>query len=248
MRAPQGADRTGLRHRLGRGEVHVWVETTDGLLPSSDSLIDELSSGELGESRRFRFEVHRRRFLATRLFRRRVLADYLGIRPKELAFTYGAKGKPALASELASDVSFNDAEADGLAVIAVAWGRSVGVDVERLRSVPEAESIVSGFGSPLEKDTFASIGPEEREDAFLRWWTGKEAFVKAVGEGLSLPLASFSILVSAGGGLRLVGAGDGWSLHTLEPAPGYVGALVARGSRPRLSVREWGASPSEAPQ
>ena len=248
MRARQVAERIGLRHRLGLADVHVWVETTHGLLPSSDSLSDELSSSELAESRRFRFEVDRSRFLATCLFRRRILGHYLGIRPKELAFSYGAKGKPALATELDSDLSFNDAEADGLAVMAVARGRRVGVDVERLRSVPEAQSIVSGFGSPLEKEMFASIGPEEREDAFLRWWTGKEAFVKAVGEGLSLPLTSFSILVSTGGGLRLIDAGDGWSLHTLDPAPGYVGALVAWGSRPRLSVRVWGASPTEAPQ
>jgi 4'-phosphopantetheinyl transferase len=124
----------------------------------------------------------------------------------------------------------------------------VGVDVESLRPVPEAESIVSEFGSPLEKETFASIGPQEREVAFLRWWTGKEAYVKAVGEGLSLPLTTFSILVRAGGGLRLEGAGDGWSLHALEPAPGYVGALVVWGAMRRLNLRAWGAPPAEAPQ
>jgi 4'-phosphopantetheinyl transferase len=231
-----------------RPDIDVWIAPSDRTPASAESFADVLSASELAESRRFRFEEHRRRFLATRLFRRRVLAHYLGMRPKELAFSYGSKGKPALASALGSDLMFNDAEAEGLAVIAVARGLSVGVDVERLRAVPDAQSIVSSFGSPLERDTFASIGQAERDDSFMRWWTGKEAFVKAAGEGLSLPLASFSILVSAGGRLRLVGAGDGCSLLTFDPAPGYVGALVAWGPRPRLRLRAWGASSAEAPR
>jgi 4'-phosphopantetheinyl transferase len=233
---------------LGRAEVHSWIATSEGSLPSGESLAAELSATELAESRRFRFEVHRHRFLAACFFRRRVLARYLGVRPNEVAFSYGAKGKPRLASELCSDLSFNAAEADGVSAIVVARGRNVGVDVERLRSVPEARGIVSGFGSPIEKDAFGRIRDEQQAHWFLRWWTGKEAFVKAVGEGLSLPLASFSILVSAGGGLRLEGGGDAWSVQTLDPAPGYVGALVVEGATPRLSLRDWGASPDEAPQ
>jgi 4'-phosphopantetheinyl transferase len=233
---------------LGREEVHAWIAASDGSTPQVESLTDDLSEAELAESRRFMFEVHRRRSLAARQFRRRVLALYLGIRPKELAFSYGAKGKPSLAPELGSDISFNDAESDGLSAIVVARGRSVGVDVERLRPVPEAEGIVSSFGSPLENDTLGRIPVQDRDDWFLRWWTGKEAFVKALGEGLSLPLASFSLLVSAGGGLRLDGVEDDWSVQTLDPAPGYVGALVTQGAPPRLSLRTWGAPPDEAPQ
>jgi 4'-phosphopantetheinyl transferase len=228
----------GRRLRLGAADVHVWVAASDGLLPPLEALGDELSIGEMAESRRFKFEVHRRRFLATHLLRRRVLADYLGTRPGLLAFRYGAKGKPELAAESAGNLSFNETESDGVAVVAVARSRSLGVDIERLHRVPEADSIVSSFGSALEKDAFASLRPEERQDLFLRWWTGKEAFVKALGESLSMPLANVSILVSADGRVELAG-GDGWSLHTLEPAPGYVGALVAEGRRPRLSMRVW---------
>jgi 4'-phosphopantetheinyl transferase len=227
---------TGRQQRLGPADVHVWVEATDALLPPPEALADELSNGELAESRRFKFEVDRHRFLATRLFRRRVLAGYLGTRPGLLAFGYGAKGKPELAANSAGNLSFNDSESGGLMVVAVARGRSLGVDIERIHSVPEAESIVSGFGSALEKDAFASLSPEDRQDLFLRWWTGKEAFVKALGDGLSVPLANFSIIVGAGGRVELAGE-DGWSLHTLEPAPGYIGALVAEGRRPRLSIR-----------
>jgi 4'-phosphopantetheinyl transferase len=228
----------GRRRRLGAADVHVWVAASDGLLPPPEALGDELSPGDLAESRRFKFEMHRRRFLATRLLRRRVLADYLGTRPGLLVFHFGAKGKPELAAMSAGNLSFNETESDGVAVVAVARGRRLGVDIERLHSVPEAESIVSGFGSDLEKHAFASLSPEDRQDLFLRWWTGKEAFVKALGEGLSMPLADFSILVSAGGRVELAGE-DGWSLQTLEPAPGYVGALVAEGRRPRLSMRVW---------
>jgi 4'-phosphopantetheinyl transferase len=224
-----------MQRRLGVSDVHVWVAAGDGLLPPPETLGDELSIGELARARSFKVEVHRRRFMAARLHRRRVLAEYLGSRPGLLVFRVNANGKPELEAESAGDLSFNEAESDGVAVVAVTRGRSLGVDVEHQRPVPEAERIISDFGSALEKEAFASLRPEERQDLFVPWWTCKEAFVKALGEGLSMPLANFSILVSAGGRLELAGWDD-WSLHTIQPAPGYVGALVVEGRGLRLSM------------
>jgi 4'-phosphopantetheinyl transferase len=226
----------GRQQRLGVSDVHVWVAATDGLLPPLETLGDELSIAELARARRFKVDAHRRRFVAARLHRRRVLAGYLGLRPGLLAFRTNANGKPELEAESAGDLSFNETESDGVAVVAVARGRSLGVDVERLNPVPEAERIVSEFGSALEKEAFAGLRPVERQNLFLPWWTCKEAFVKALGEGLSMPLASFSILAGAGGRVELAGWDD-WSLHTFQPAPGYVGALVAEGRGLRLRMR-----------
>jgi 4'-phosphopantetheinyl transferase len=167
-----------------------------------------------------------------------VLSEYLDAAPGQLTFRYGARGKPELAADLAGALSFNESESEGLAVVAVARGRRLGVDVERLRPVPEAERIVSGFGSAHEKEAFAGLPPEEQQDVFLRWWTGKEAVVKALGEGLSMPLEKIPVLLRSGGRVELAG-GSGWSLHTLEPAPGYVAALFIEGSPPRLNIRRW---------
>jgi 4'-phosphopantetheinyl transferase len=224
--------------KLGVSDVHVWIAAGDGLPPPPGTLGDELSTAELARARRFKVEVHRRRFLAARLHRRRVLAQYLGSRPGLLAFRVNASGKPELEAGSAGGLSFNETESDGVAVVAVARGRSLGVDVEHLHPVPEAERIVSDFGSALEKEAFAGLRPEERQDLFLPWWTCKEAFIKALGQGLSMPLANFSILVSAGGRVELAGW-DGWSLRTFQPAPGYVGALVAEGRRLRLRMCVW---------
>jgi 4'-phosphopantetheinyl transferase len=221
---------------LGLSEVHVWVAAGDGLLPPPETLGDELSIAELARARRFKVEAHRRRFLAARLHRRRVLAEYVGSRPGLLAFRVNANGKPELEAEPAGGLSFNESESDGVAVLAVARGRSLGVDVERLQPVPEAQRIVSDFGSALENAAFASLSHEERQKVFLPWWTCKEAFVKALGDGLSMPLATFSILVHAGGQVELAGSDD-WSLHTFQPAPGYVGALVVEGRKLQLSLR-----------
>jgi 4'-phosphopantetheinyl transferase len=228
----------GRRQRLGVSEVHVWVAASDRLLPSPETPGDELSIAEQACARRFKFEVHRRRFVAARVHRRRVLAEYLGVRPGLLAFRINAKGKPDLEADSAGDLTFNETESDGVAVVAVARGRRLGVDVERLHPVPEAERIVSAFGSALEKEAFASLRPDERKDLFLPWWTCKEAFVKALGEGLSMPLANFSILVRAGGRVELAGWDD-WSLRIFHPAPGYVGALVVEGRRLPLRMRSW---------
>jgi 4'-phosphopantetheinyl transferase len=223
---------------LGGDDVHIWVANSDALLPEPELLSDELSSDEVAHSRHLKFEADRRRFLATRLLRRRVLAEYLGDGPGKLTFRYGARGKPELASGLPGVLSFNESESDGLAVVAVARRRSLGVDIERIRLVPEAASIVSGFGSAREKDAFANMSRERQLDMFLRWWTGKEALVKALGDGLALPPPNMSVLLTVGGGVELAD-GAGWWLETLEPAPGYVGAVVAEGSRPQVSIRVW---------
>ena len=204
--------------KLGVSDVHVWVAAGDGLLPRPGTLGDELSTAELARARSFKLAVHRRRFLAARLHRRRVLAEYLGSRPGLLTFRNNPNGKPELEAEFTGDLSFNETESDGVAVVAVARGRRLGIDVEHLHPVPEAERIVSDFGSALEKEAFAALRPDERQDLFLTWWTCKEAFVKALGSGLSSPLPE----------LDVSGAPQGWSVQSFVPGPGLVGAVAVQ--------------------
>jgi 4'-phosphopantetheinyl transferase len=232
-----------LLESLCQDEVHLWVAGTETPYTNLPQLIALLSPAEQAQADRLKFEAHRRRFLVTRAYRRQILSRYVGTPAGELDFLAGPRGKPELACEGDDGIQFNESASEGVAVYALARGRAVGVDVERLRHVADAYRLIESFASPLERAFFGEMRPANRQAAFLRWWTAKEAYVKALGEGLSRPLKSFSITLQDGRIPRLVDPGrtgtTEWHLETLEPEPGYIGCLALAGSPPRLSRRRW---------
>jgi 4'-phosphopantetheinyl transferase len=183
-----------------------------------------LSPAERARAARFVFDVHRRRFSAARAALRRILAAHLGTTPAAIVFTELAHGKPAVAG-----LEFNLSHSDELAVIAVTRDAPLGVDVERVRDVPDALAIAEHYFAPGERAALAAAPAAERARAFLRCWTRKEAFIKAIGEGLSHPLQRFEVALDAARFIAIDGseaAAARWSLVALEPAPGYIGALA----------------------
>src|SRR5206468_3486528 len=132
----------------------------------------------------------------------------------------------------------------GLALLAFAVGRNLGVDVEFVRSSLASEEIADRYFSPQEVAELRTLSPSLREEAFFLCWTRKEAYVKARGEGLHIPLESFNVSVTPGQPERLESADSGrWSMWSLHPDPQYVGALVVEGRDLRL--REWGWHPPD---
>jgi 4'-phosphopantetheinyl transferase len=231
---------------LSQDDVHVWVASTETAPAALDELLGLLSDVELARADRLKFETHRLRFLTGRAIRRRILSVYTGQPARELVFETGPRGKPELAGQGIDGIRINDSESDGLAVYAVARGRAIGVDVERLREVSDADRLIESFASPRERASFSRIPPPERQAAFLRWWTAKEAFVKALGEGLYRPLDSFSISFEDGATPQLDVVSEqmptesrDWYIEGLQPKPGYVACVVVEGSRPRLTLRSW---------
>jgi 4'-phosphopantetheinyl transferase len=150
-------------------------------------------------------------------------------------------GKPSLANA-AADIRFSVSHSGGLALLAVARGREVGVDLEAIREDVETDKLAERFFSEQEWQSLRLLPPEQRVPAFFRCWTCKEAFVKAQGVGLSRSLGSFDVDVNPEGGGRLVatrpdpGEAGRWSLHEIEAEPGYVAAVAVEGSIAALSI------------
>ncbi len=164
------------------GELHLWTVDVDAAAVATDAT--ELSSGEQARAARFRCDHHRRRYVAAHVALRRILSRYTGVPPANLSFSASPHGKPYLESP----IRFNLSHSEGFAMLAITCGRELGVDIEVLRPYPDAASIAAHYFHP---DELAGSGA--REDAFLRLWTMKEAYLKCVGMGLSRPLNSFSI-------------------------------------------------------
>lgn len=223
------------------GVVDLW---TAPLHPADDvlsELIELLAPDELARAGRFRSAKRRAAFVASRGFQRRVLAHYTAIPPARLAFAHSPAGKPALIGN-PPDVRFNVANGGAWAVCAVATGRDVGVDIEPLRSVPDALPLAHRFFSPDEYRALAVLSAESRDAAFLRCWTAKEAWVKALGLGFAASFDNFIAPVSPNDEFTLRDAAtgrpiDGWTLHPLTIGDDHVGAIVVEGESRTVRCR-----------
>jgi len=231
---------------VAAGDVTVWLIDLDRPPLPLERLAAHLSEDERRRAERFRFEVHRRRFAAGRGALRELLGRLLDRDPAGLRFAYGEKGKPRLAGD--SAVRFNLSNSQNAALIAVAHGREVGVDVEALRPIDDAPMLVERFFALRERRVFAGLPEAEQLAGFYTAWTRKEAYVKARGDGLSLPTTAFEVALAPGSEARLIAFEqepsevDRWALVGLEPAPGFLGALAIE-SRPapadRVELRAW---------
>jgi len=199
------------------------------------ALTQLLSAAEKNRANRFFRERDRRRYVVARARLRELLAPRLGVPAQSIDFTYGTHGKPALAAGFAdSDLRFNVSHCEDLAVVAFASGRAIGVDVEAVRVVPDADDIAARFFSRRENAAYLALAPRDRPLGFFNCWTRKEAFIKAIGEGLSHPLDRFDVTLTPGEPERILRVGDipgdrcGWALHAFSPAPGFVAAVVVR--------------------
>ena len=194
-----------------------------------------LCPAERERASRFVFERDRRRFIVARARLRELLGDRLGVCPAAIEFTYGPCGKPALAPRFAhSGLRFNVSHSGDVAVHALSWEREIGVDVEIVRALSDADEIAARFFSPAEHEAYRDLDPLERPVAFFNCWTRKEAFIKALGYGLGYPLSAFDVTLVPGEPARILrvgnGAGDdcGWTLQSFDPGAGLAGAVVFR--------------------
>jgi 4'-phosphopantetheinyl transferase len=221
--------------RLGSREVQVWGIWLSGSDASLAYYRSTLSSEELQRADRFRFENLRHSYTRSRGSLRLLLAHYLGCPPNEIELTCRPKGKPILRDS--SHIHFNASHSGQMALYAFTAGCELGIDVEQLRKLDEPEAIAARFFSTGEASELLSLTPEQRGPAFFRCWTRKEAYVKAIGDGLSIPLDRFQVTLLPGVPARFIqlaidmGTAADWTLDHLELAPGYLGALAYRDSR-----------------
>ncbi|MGD0652454.1 MAG: 4'-phosphopantetheinyl transferase superfamily protein, partial [Verrucomicrobiia bacterium] len=184
---------------LGCDEVHVWRATLDQTPSQIQSFLHNLAADEQARAERFYFEKDREHFIAARGVLRAILGGYLNRPPECLSFCYNSHGKPALAGESDGDaIRFSVSHSYGVALYAVTRGREVGIDIERIRFDLEVAEIAERFFSRREVAMLRTLPTEVQREAFFRCWTRKEAYIKARGEGLSLPLDQFDVSLAPG--------------------------------------------------
>ena len=241
---------------LEPGRVHVWRAWLEPEAPVLRRLEATLSDDERARAARFVFPQHRVRYAAGRGILREILGRYLGRDPRSLRFRYSAHGKPELDETATPEsVRFNVSNCEAMGLFAFVRGREVGVDVEELRPMPDGVSIAERFFSGPENEVFRAVPPELRDQAFFNCWTRKEAYIKAVGEGLSMPLDRFDVAFAPGQAAALLATrpdpaqAERWTLRELEPGPGWIGALMVEGKDWGVDCWEWTGEvgPSSAP-
>ena len=200
-----------------------------------------LSTDEHERASRFRSDRLRDHFTVARGMLRIILGRYAAISPGEIRFQQDRNGKPALAG--GASISFNLAHSDDLAVYAVASRKHIGVDIERVHVFDGMDQIARRYFCTAEYRDLVTIPEASRTAAFFRCWTRKEAFVKAMGEGLTCPLGRFEVTLEQGSRAALAEV-DGsaavashWSVYDVAPSDDYAAALITDG--PKCPLRAW---------
>jgi len=229
---------------LSADQVHVWRACCTLSPQILNSLKTYLITDELERAARFRFERDRLRFIAGRGILRHILSRYLNQPPERLQFTYGSHGKPELMD--GGGIHFNLSHSGDWALYAIA-PTPIGVDLEALRPVPQMTSIVERYFAKQEKAFFKGLSEDAKTDAFFRAWTCKEAYVKAIGQGLTLSLQAIDVELDPQKPLQFHHLPHSeppscWPLWGFEPAAFTRAALTLQHpyeQRPNIMYGDW---------
>jgi len=237
--------------RLADDAVEVVVARLDVEPDAADALASWLDHKERQRASRFQFERDRQRFIVARGRLRQLLAARLDTEPQSVELSYGTHGKPVLARGSATqDWRFNVSHSGDVAVFAFCRGREVGIDVEAVHSIHFPDAIAAHFFSRNELKAYLALDAQDKELGFFHCWTRKEAFIKALGDGLRYPLDVFDVSLSPREPARILRVGNmdgndsGWCLRSFIPAPGYVAAIVIERSRPATNDAVFLTGPS----
>ncbi|WP_424627942.1 4'-phosphopantetheinyl transferase family protein [Bradyrhizobium sp. SYSU BS000235] len=226
-------------------EIHVWQSHLIVDVPAESLLRSHLSEDENKRAARFRFDRDRDRFITARGTLRTLLARYLQKRPQDVQFLFGQEGKPALVPQSAgATLSFNLSHSQDVAVFAFGWNRNIGIDVERVRPDVECETIAHDYFSAGEIQSLARLPRQQRAEGFFLCWTRKEAYIKACGGGLQIPLDSFDVSLEPGNPARfLAGVHPSWHISSFMAGNEYPVALVYDGLPVTLQFFSLGRDP-----
>lgn len=222
---------------MSQGDVFLFLWDMDRHIYLLPELWVTLSDDERKRASRFKFENDRRRFIISRGTLREILGRLVGTAPAKIEFLYSENGKPFLTGQPHDKlICFNLAHSEKMALYAFARGLELGVDIERVRRMPDMENIVANFFSEGEKDLLAVLPFKDRVSLFFRLWTRKEALVKAIGDGISRPLSGVDVSPTPGKNMghltstRYSGTKSDWSIYDLQTTRSFAAAMaVERG-------------------
>jgi 4'-phosphopantetheinyl transferase len=222
-------------------EIHIWTVPLTACLADIDELRALLSPDEQERAGQFHFPHLEQRFAITHGILRILLAHYLGTPADTIGFTASENGKPAVTAPQ-TRLQFNLSHSRQMVAFAFGLDYELGVDIEEIRLVPEMEGIAHQFFSQGEIEDLMSVPVTDRPAAFFHIWTRKEAYIKATGKGLRLPLASFRVSVLERNEARVLDVGGNpnavhlWHMYPFEPASSHVGALAYRGAQKTIQI------------
>lgn len=230
--------------RLNSNEIHVWRTSLDMDACSIHILHQTLSADEQQRAALFHFQKDREHFIVARGLLREILSRYLNQKPDDISFYYNQHGKPELHTHGQEPLHFNISHSHGLALCAVT-SCPIGVDIERIRTDFPHSEIAEKFFSPHENAVLRSLPSNLQPKAFFTCWTRKEAYIKATGKGLSIPLNQFEVSLLPGEPAVLLSiqsdieAASHWLLQDLNPSPNYVAALAIKRHEWQLKYWTW---------
>ena len=225
---------------LSATAVHLWRIPLLATRDAHETYCSLLARDEHDRAARFHFDIHRHRFVIGRARLRVILGAYLKSPPQAISISYTEHGKPYVSKQ---SLTFNLSHAEDMAVLGVTSDRAIGVDVEHIRR-DLTEGIAERYFAPAEVRALRSLSPEQQPAAFFSCWTRKEAYIKARGEGLSLPLSDFEVPLADGGELSMIHYRDPleaarWSLRDVPVPEGYVAAVVVEGHNLSFQHFDW---------
>ncbi len=212
--------------------IHVHAVNLDVTPPELGACREFLSEDEQVRAGSFAYQELRDRWTVSRATLRAILGRYVESAPSDLQFEHADFGKPYLAGESSHNIFFNLSHSDNVALVAVTATAPVGIDVERVRAIPDWNRVANRFFSSSENAALSGVDQQHRERAFYNCWTRKEAIIKATGEGLSACLDAFDVTLEPGEPAavlhdrRSVNNGQTWRLQHLDPADEFVGAVA----------------------
>jgi 4'-phosphopantetheinyl transferase len=225
-------------------EVHLWRIDLSALRPDESRWQKVLSPDEAARAARYRFAVDRQRYSISRGVLRTILGSYLRSDPVRIIFSYSSREKPFLSPPYSdSGITFNISHSGEVTLLALTHNRDIGVDVEQMARKSDLEAIARRFFSAHEQEQLFTLPAEQRPEAFFRCWTRKEAYIKATGDGLSLPLSQFDVSIAADDRDALVATRPDaseaarWSMREVPAGESYIGALCVRGRDWKL--KDW---------
>ena len=228
---------------LSESEVHIIRAHLDSPPDELDELAQTLSSIEQQRADRFHFARDRRRYIIGRGLLRIILGNYLNRQPASLRFQYSEHNKPWLVD--GGKLRFNLAHSHELALYAFTLGRDVGIDLEYIKPVVDCEGIARHFFSEQERATLQALPSDRQDEAFFVCWTRKEAYVKAIGDGLTFPLDTFDVSLTPGHPAELLEVRGNqqeaarWQLRNLQPDPEYAASIVVAGNDWQARCYSW---------
>jgi len=223
-------------------QIHVWRGNINLTKLQVEGMLKILSKDELERAGRFRFERDQKRFIAARGLLRQILSFYIEKSPHTFQFEYNNYGKPILVTDSGCDtLSFNLSHSGTIALYAFTYDRKIGIDIERIRDDVAIEQIAQSFFSPSEIGSLMKINKNMLTEVIFQYWTRKEAFLKAIGEGISFPMKQFDVSLVSGRALTPITLlsdnleSSVWYGQDLFPGCGYAAAIAVEGSDLDLS-------------